>query len=294
MRRIAISSDQRDLPFAWSRVPRAVCGRRVDEHVLDHRGGSEQIEPRHQQLGIGGQPLQDHVCETLTHVAVFLSQRRFVAFEQRHEIANEQRNVHGVGVAGHGEHFGIVERTARLGCAITLLRAQMPAGEHRARLVRFEPIPGVERLGDACGDSEVRREVPGQRPLCGLDQPARIANERGSVRAGVQSIEQALYLVQTAIGLLHARVPDAQAEMLEKTDHEGPVDDVGKCNAPVPSWPSRGVPMVVGAHHEIHGIEPVRVSVPGDRLEAVFHVGGGERCVMNGSGGEARPLRRWT
>ena len=67
--------------------------------------------------------------------------------------------------------------------------------------------------------------------------------------------------------------------MLEKTDHEGAVDDVGECDAPVPAWPSRGVPMVVGAHHEIHRIEPVRVSVPGDGLEAVFHVGGGERCV---------------
>ena len=126
---------------------------------------------------------------------------------------------------------------------------------------------------------KVRREVPGQRPLCGLDQPARIANERGSVHPGVQSIEEALHLAQTAIGLLYAGVPDAQAEMLEKTDHEGPVDDMGKGNAPVPSWPSLGVPMVVGAHHEIHGIEPVRVGVPGDRLEAVFHVGGCERCV---------------
>ena len=185
-----------------------------------------------------------------------------------------------------GEHFGIVERTAGLGCAIALLRAQMSAGQDRAGFVHLEPIAGVERFGDARRDSKVRRELLRQRALGGLDQPAGIANEHRTARIAVQSIEQALHLAKIALGVVDARVPDSQTEMLEKTEHEGAIHDVSERDTSVPSWPSRGIPVVVGARHEIDRIEPMRVSVPRDGLEAVVHVRGSQRVESTGQVGK--------
>ena len=74
--------------------------------------------------------------------------------------------------------------------------------------------------------------------------------------------------------------------MLEKTEHEGAVHDVSERDTSVPSWPSRGIPVVVGARHEIDRIQPMRVSVPRDGLEAVVHVRGSQRVERTGQVGK--------
>ena len=51
--------------------------------------------------------------------------------------------------------------------------------------------------------------------------------------------------------------------MFELTEHEGGIHDVGERETPVPAWPSCRLPMVVGARHQIDGIEPVRVCATG-------------------------------
>ena len=162
----------------------------------------------------------------------------------------------------------------------------MSAGQDRAGFVHFQPVAGVERFGDARGNSKVRRELLRQRALGGLDQPAGVANEHRPARISVQSIEQALHLAKIALGVVHARVPDSQAEMLEKTEHEGAVHDVSERDTSISSWPSRGIPVVVGARHEIDRIEPMRVSVPRDRLEAVVDVRGSQRVERTGQVGK--------
>ena len=75
-RRSRYRRDQRSVALTWSRVARAVSVRRVDEHLLDHRRRSEQIEARDQQVGIGGQPLQDGVGEAAAQIARRRPRRR--------------------------------------------------------------------------------------------------------------------------------------------------------------------------------------------------------------------------
>ena len=206
---IAISTDQRNVPLTWSRVARAVSVRRSTNTSSTIVAGPSRSRRVISSSGSADSPCRMASARPRRRSAsvVLAAERRLVAFEQRDEIADEQRHVHGVGVAGDCEHFGIVERTAGLGCAIALLRAQMSAGQHRAGFVHFEPVAGVERLGDARGDSKVRRELLRQRALGGLDQPAGIANEHRPARIAVQSIEQALHLAKIALGVVACPSP---------------------------------------------------------------------------------------
>jgi len=71
---------------------RGVCRAAIftlDEHFLDHRRRSEDIQPSQQQPSIGGEALQDRVRERPPIILGIGRTRILVRLEQRDEIAKQ-------------------------------------------------------------------------------------------------------------------------------------------------------------------------------------------------------------
>ena len=126
---------------------------------------------------------------------------------------------------------------------------------------------------------KVRPHVPGQRTLCGLNQPSGVAHQPKLVcraAAGVQQIEKALNVVQALRRLVVALVPDSQAHVLEPTQHEHGVQAVRVDKTPVCARPASAVPVVARAKHELHQVQSARVAVLTGGLEPIGQMG----CVQ--------------
>src|SRR5262249_50704970 len=137
------------------------------------------------------------------------------------------------------------------------LRAQMAAGQSGAGLVHLEASGNLERRRDAVGDHEVRLRMARQRALRGLNQPARIANQRAGHGALVQSAQKSLHRVEAIAGLVALLIPDPQTQMLDLAQNENGVDGLRAGEAAVPARPPAPVPLLVQANDELQRIELV-------------------------------------
>ena len=140
-----------------------------------------------------------------------------------------------------------------------------------------------------------RLQPPGQRTLCRLNQPTGVADEYLGDRAGIQTVEKCLDLLQARGRGIISVIPYPEAEMFQLPKDEHGVQPARVRQADIPSWPAMALPVPMGPTDELHRIEVVGGSFESDRLESIRQVRGcelplkaGQRTRKSGHGEKAR------
>ena len=116
---LAVALEERKVDLTHGCVTRAAVLAAADEEILDHRAGSQEVQPGEEQLGVCRNALEDGVRQLQPPFQVVSRERRLVCLQQRDEIADQQRGVHGVRVARDRENVRMVDRLARLPGPVT-------------------------------------------------------------------------------------------------------------------------------------------------------------------------------
>jgi hypothetical protein len=137
------------MAFTHRRVSDASVRAALNEQVLDHRAGREQIQARDNNSGSADTPWRI----ASARVSRACPSARAVGLEQRNQIAHQQRRVHGIRVARDGEHLGIVRRTIGFQRAMPELRSQVgrPRAGRRALW--------ISRRRALVNDAEIRSAI---------------------------------------------------------------------------------------------------------------------------------------
>src|SRR6185503_15847010 len=126
-----------------------------EKQILDHRVGTQEIETREKQFGIGGHALKNGVRQfepLRLHRALA---RTAVSVEQRDQIANQQSPVESVRIAREREVLRVVDWPACGPHAIPKLGAQVAARQLGPGRVNAEAYRVCERRRHMAGHAKI-------------------------------------------------------------------------------------------------------------------------------------------